>query len=118
MTEDHLWYEEEEFQETFVTVIGSGPYTVPNIPKIVEEAARRGAEQSAIDHAREGKIKALQYMKCHLFTNYCCMPDACRNTKIPNKKCGCSKNRMLSKIIEDINYEMHIVLNQRYLRHL
>lgn len=88
------------------------------VPLLVTESERRGAERLAIDHAREGKIKALQYVKGHLLMNYCCVPDRCRNTKVPNKKCICSKNRMLMGIVDDINQEMNAVLNQRYLRHL
>lgn len=72
----------------------------------------------AVDHARQGKIEALRYMKCHLFANYCCMPDMCRNTKVANKKCRCSKNRMLMKIVEDINYEIHLLMNLPYIRNI
>lgn len=101
------WWAESEFWNGDELEMGAD-----GVPLLVAEAQRRGADWLRIDHAREGKIKALQFMKCHLFANYCCTPDFCRNTKTPNKKCRCSKNKMLMKLMEDINYEMHITLNQ------
>lgn len=109
MITDKPWYEEKEFQETFVGGIGSERHTRPNLKKIVEEAQRRGAERLAAHHERLGKITAGKYIRAFIMMKYVCRPNNCDRARGIGNTCECPESRVLKRVIMDIDDELEIL---------
>lgn len=109
---DRPWWTKREFWNGDELEMGDD-----GVPLLVAEAQRRGAERLAIDHVREGKIMAGEYMRRLIMMKYVCRVNNCDRVQGIGKACQCPESRVLRRVIMDIDEELE-TLKQPEIKHL